>query len=94
MIPKTQAGAGAALPTVPLSLFFFYLVGLGLNSWLCAHKCALLLEPHLQSILFFFGGCGGGTLARQVLLLLEPLPQPFFVIVFFEIGAHGLFACG
>jgi hypothetical protein len=33
------------------------------------------------------------TLARQALLPLELLYQPFFVI-FFEIGAHKLFAGG
>jgi hypothetical protein len=32
-------------------------------------------------------------LARQVLLLLEPLHQPYFVMdFFFEIGSCGLFA--
>jgi hypothetical protein len=31
-------------------------------------------------------------LANQVLLLFEPLYQPFFVMAFFEIGSHELFA--
>jgi hypothetical protein len=30
--------------------------------------------------------------ARQVLLPLEPLNQPFFVMGFIEIGSHKLFA--
>jgi hypothetical protein len=34
----------------------------------------------------------GLTIARQVLLHLEPLHQPFFAKGFFEIGSHELFA--
>jgi hypothetical protein len=34
--------------------FFVFLVGLGLNSGLCSCKAGIvLLEPHLQSILFW-----------------------------------------
>jgi hypothetical protein len=33
-------------------------------------------------------------IARQVLLALEPLQQPFFVMAFFEIGSQELFAWG
>jgi hypothetical protein len=36
----------------------------------------------------------GLTLARQALLPLEPLHQPFFVMVFFKIGSHELLAWG
>jgi hypothetical protein len=32
------------------------------------------------------------TLARQALLLLEPLHQPSFVLSIFKIGSHELFA--
>jgi hypothetical protein len=46
--------------------------------------------------LFFFVVLGTQSLrlARQARLQLEPLLQPFFVMGFFEIGSHELFAWG
>jgi hypothetical protein len=49
-------------------------------------------------LLLFFGALGfwtqGFKLAKQALLLLELLHQPFFVLGFFEIESHQLFALG
>jgi hypothetical protein len=45
-------------------------------------------------LLLFFLVAQGLMLTRQVLLLLEPFHQPFFVMGFSEIGSCELFAVG
>jgi hypothetical protein len=59
-------------------------------------KCGLLFIYFILFIYFFFVVLGTQSLrlARQARLQLEPLLQPFFVMGFFEIGSHELFAWG
>jgi hypothetical protein len=50
----------------------------------------LIVPIYLLVICFFFFFCGTGVWTQG--LHLEPLHQPFFVMVVLEIGSHKLFA--
>jgi hypothetical protein len=74
--------------------FFFFLITHGVQL-LQNH----LVKGHPFSMHGFFFWWhwslnSGLIFARQVLLLIEPLHQPFFVMGFFEMGSCGLFAQG